>query len=298
MSLYAPAHRARLTAEILERVGAGETLKGICREAGMPSGDRVRVWARDDPTFGAALAAARSRAEWRRWARFDEAAAAAFVARLAAGERMEDLFKQPGMPTRKTYRYWRSTQGEFQEALWRLRQARYQKTGETQRARLRPWDAATADRITLAVMRGAALRPLLISDPTLPGQVVVTRWRREQPDWDAALRGAVRMGRRARAAARSRCTPELADEITDRVIFGATLSSLGREPDMPAAMTLYRWVKQRPELRRRLSRALEIRELYLTDLMLAHGRAGSQNLQAKIDRLARRRLRREEEERG
>lgn len=294
MSRYDPSHRARLIAEIVERVGAGETLKAICREAGKPCVARVMVWAKEDAAFGTALAAARRGAEWRRWLAFDEGVAKAFLARVAAGERLQDLFRAPGMPSRKTYRYWLGTQAEFQEALWRLGRmgrGRYPGRAGTGNPRWRAWDEATADRITLAVMRGAGLRRLLASDPTLPGAQVVNRWRREQPDWDAGLRAAMRTGRLARGLAASRCTPELMEAISHRVIFGETLCSLAREPDMPSEMTLYKWAGRRPELRRRLERARETREIYLTDLMLEQGRKGSQNLQAKIDRLVARRER-------
>jgi hypothetical protein len=157
--------------------------------------------------------------------------------------------------------------------------------------RWRPFDEAVADRITLAVMRGAVMRRFLGSDPALPCLAVVERWRREQPDWDAGLRAAMRTGRLARGAARSGCTPQMMDEISDRVIFGATLRSLAKAADMPSGRTLYKWAKRRPELRRRLARAREVREIYLTDLMLEQGRKGSQNLQAKIDRLVARRER-------
>jgi hypothetical protein len=67
----------------------------------------VSIWARGDPVFREAVAAARRRADWMRRFAFDEAKAAAFLARVAAGERVTDLLGAPGMPGHATYRYWR-----------------------------------------------------------------------------------------------------------------------------------------------------------------------------------------------
>ena len=53
---------------------------------------------------------------------------------------------------------------------------------------------------------------------------------------------------RARTPARVAryCTPELTWRIEHRILDGASLSSLSKEPDMPSAVTLYKWVRTRP----------------------------------------------------
>jgi hypothetical protein len=267
---FAYRHRAHLQLQILDRVAAGETVAGVCAEPGMPCAGSVQVWRRADAGFASALAAARRRGDWARRLVFDEAKAAAFVARVAAGERVGALLGRPGMPSRRTYDHWRRTQGCFQEALGRLRAAGYSRRVGTGHGAWRGWDQALADRITVAVAGGAVLRRLLASDPALPCLAVVARWRREHPEWDRVLRTAMRVGRRARwLGPGSRCTPALADEIGDRIVGGASLRSLGAEADMPCAGTLYSWVARRPAFAREVARACDIREQWLTDQMIA-----------------------------
>jgi hypothetical protein len=152
----------------------------------------------------------------------------------------------------------------FQEALWRLRGARYGRQAGSAHSRYRAWDEAVADRILLAVMRGAVLRKLLSSDPAFPCLAVLERWRREEPVWDRALVMAMAAGRRARW----RGSPELTDEIWHRIVMGASLRSLGAEPDMPSAGTLYAWVKRWPAFAAEVASACHWREEFLNDQMI------------------------------
>src|SRR3954464_13006962 len=100
----------RLKAEIVARGAAGERLGAILASAGMPHGQTVRNWAAADPLFAADLAAARRTGDWRRLYGFDEAWAAAFLARARAGETINALLAEPGAPSRRTYEYWKATQ--------------------------------------------------------------------------------------------------------------------------------------------------------------------------------------------
>ena len=260
-SYTSPGH---LKATIVARVAAGETVVEIALEAGMPSASCVQVWRRADAGFAGELAAARVRGEWIRRRRFDEAVAA-FVARLAAGATVRSLLGTPGMPSQWTYRYWRATDVGFQAALWRLQGAREERRLVGLKGRYRPWDEAMADRVLLAVMRGATLRSLLASDKAFPSLAVLARWRWEEPVWDKALRMAMRAGRRAR---RREPPKALAEEIGERIVRGASLRSLGAEPDMPCAATLYAWVKRWPAFAAEVARACDWREEFLNDQMI------------------------------
>jgi hypothetical protein len=292
---FAYPDRGQLKLAIIARVAAGETVRAICSEAGMPCADSVQVWRRADPGFAAELAVARRRGDWRRVYGFDEAVAAAFLARVAAGGRIRDLLARPGMPSQAAYAYWRRTNVGFQEALWRLRGARYGRRSRTGHGRYRAWDEAMADRILLAVMRGAVLRELLSSDRAFPCLAVVERWRREEPVWDRALVMAMAAGRRARW----RGSPELMDEIRHRIVMGASLRSLGAQPDMPSAGTLYAWVKRWPAFADAVARACHWREEFLNDQMIdicqrngPFGLAATQReaapLQLRVNQLAKR----------
>jgi hypothetical protein len=273
--------RARAKAVILTRVAAGETVRAVCRDAGAPCPESVTNWAREDAAFGAALAAARAQgraAAERAQMAFDPVVAAAFLTRMAEGARVDSLLSKPGMPSQRAYRYWRRTNAEFQAEVWRLSRTKAQVRAQLRAAGIaggggrpyRHFDQAVADRILLAVMRGAHLRRMLETDPTLPCRVVLYRWRAEQPVWNRALKIAMTVGRlaRERAASLAACTPALIDEIGTRVAMGASLRSLGAEPGMPCAATLYRWVELSPAFAGEMARAEDWREHFLNDQML------------------------------
>lgn len=264
-------HRAHLKAEIIARVAAGETVTAICSAgAGMPCAASVQVWRRKDAGFAADLAAARRKGDWMRRLAFDEGVAAAFLARVAAGEGIRGLLGKPGMPSQGTYRHWRRTQVGFAGDLYAVRQAREQIRLRGLKGRYRAFDQAAADRILLAVMRGGNLRRMLETDPSLPCRAVLYRWRAGEPLWDRALKMAMKAGRLARGRARSvaGCTPELTEEVGERIAAGASLRSLGAEPGMPCARTLYSWVDKSPAFAAEVAMAADWREMFLNDQMI------------------------------
>jgi len=240
-----------LKARIVERAALGETVKAICAEAGMPSKDSVQVWRRADPGFAAELAQARRVGDHRRRLAFDEAKAAAFLARVRAGARIRDVLAKPGMPSQKTYAHWRLTEASFQEALWALKGVRDKE-------------------------RGLRLK--------------VYRWRKEEPEWDRAMRKAFGWGRRARGGLRS---PELTDRIVARLVQGASLRSLAQEPGMPAAGTLYSWVSRDADFAAEVAQACDWREDWYEDQMQMivdeAGPIGVQALRRQLSPLAVRR---------
>jgi terminase small subunit-like protein len=298
---HAFPHRAHLKQEILTRVAAGETVRGICAGAGMPCEASVQVWRRADAGFAADLAAARRRGDWMRRLAFDEAVAAAFLARVAAGEGINTLLGRPGMPSQGTYRHWRRTQVGFAGDLWAIRQAREQIRLRGLKGRYRGFDQAVADRVLVAVARGANLRRLLETDPSLPCRAVLYRWREAEPGWDRALRTAMGVGRRARDRAQSlaACTLELTAEIGERIAMGVSLRSLAAEPGMPSAATLYAWVAKSPAFAAEVARAGDWREEVLADQMLdicgrdgplglEAARAAAASLRLRVNQLAKR----------
>jgi len=232
---------ARLKAEILERIAGGERLAAVCASAGMPHGQTVRNWARADAAFGAALEAARGQAAWVRLWGFDEAKAAAFLARARAGEKVHALLREPGAPSRKTYDRWRAAQPPFAEAAFALRQRRDAQLGERGRARRRAFDPVLADRIVVGLNRGARLEAVLAADPELPCRPVLRRWRREEPEFDRVLRMVMAARRRA-----PRRVPEpRAREIVEHIIEGGSFATFSRRPGGPSRATLRRWLRDR-----------------------------------------------------
>ncbi len=85
---------------ICARLAAGESLRAICRDADMPSVQTLAVWRRHSPEFGAALAAARREGQGLRAERREGLAA---LKRRAVVVRREGLARNPGRPS--TYDY-------------------------------------------------------------------------------------------------------------------------------------------------------------------------------------------------
>jgi hypothetical protein len=284
---FAYPNQPRLKLDVLDRIDAGEQLMTICADPAMPSYGSVYAWARADPAFATALADARRRADHIRRLSFDEGKARAIVARVAAGEKLVSVLRDPGMPSRLVCAHWRATQAHFAEELWRLHGLRRQEGARRMKARLRPFDQDLADRIMIRVARGEALERVLTSDPALPGRPVHTRWRRERPDYDRLVRLAIGMGQRRQGGARRRLTPELTEAILGGIVEGESLASLGRRPDMPCAGTLYGWVARDREFAGEVAQACDHREDWYEDqfLMLMDA-AGPATIEALRQRMA------------
>jgi hypothetical protein len=264
---------ARLKAEIVARVLAGERQRAICASPGMPGTHTVRKWAKGDALFAAELLAARRRGEWMRLCAFDEGKAAAFLARARAGETINSLVGTPGMPSRGTYTYWTRTQGSFAEAVFALRRRRDAGIGAFGRARRRDFDQGLADRVIVAldkgVRDGVRLEDVLAADPELPCRPVLRRWRREEPEFDAVLR----MLFAARRTAGPRVPEWQVEDVVDHIVEGGSFASYSRLPDGPTRTTLRRWFRRDRDFAREVTRACECREDWYYDQieMVAQG---------------------------
>jgi transposase-like protein len=245
--MFAYPDRGQLKAQIIARVAAGETVNAICAEAGMPCAGSVQVWRRADAWCRGELAAAQRKGAWRRELMFDEAVAQAFLARVAAGERIRDLLARPGMPSQRAYRYWTRTQPEFQAAIGRLRAGGYSRRSMTGHPRWRAWDEAVAGRLLAMVLAGAPMRRTLATDPAFPSLAVLGRWRAEQPEFAAALKTAIRRGKARGATARCRARAQAMEDVVGlRLTHGASLRDLDADPDLPCATTMRAWRRRWP----------------------------------------------------
>ncbi len=255
---YADTH-PQARQQILDRVTAGETMAEICADPGMPSYGSLYAWTRADPNFAAALANARLRGD--RSLAFDEAKAKAILARLAAGEGIVSILRDPAMPSRRVYRHWRMTQGEFGGEVWRLNQVKFAERARRGAARFRPFDQALADKIVARVARGEGFQVMLNSGQGLPCRNVVIRWRKAQPEFDQALTIALKVARRRRRQAQAACPDHLLEAICEGIAEGGTLHGLSKLPDMPCAATLYAWMRTRPDFAEAVGRAKEERKV-------------------------------------
>ncbi|HEX3700982.1 MAG TPA: hypothetical protein VHV27_09945 [Phenylobacterium sp.] len=254
--------------EIVARCQAGETLTAVCAGADMPTLETVGAWARIDTAFGDALVAARRIGTYRRIWVYDDAKAKALIARLGAGERILDILADPAMPTWAVYRRWRATQSEFQVAVAELFALRDAERDRRNRRGRRTWDPALGDRIIARVAYSPSIKGVLSADPALPSRRIVSRWRREQPQFAKVMKIAIQGARRRRHYAASRCTEALMEVICERLAQGATLFKVSRDRRMPSSTTLYSWMRTRPEFAERVAAAYEAREHVYLDRML------------------------------
>ena len=258
----------RLKAEVVARIAAGEVQRAICASPGMPDAHTVRNWAKADAAFEAELAAARRRGAWARLYAFDEGKAATFLARARAGEGIHALLREPGMPSRRTYDHWRATEPTFAEAAFALRQRRDAGLGERGRARWRGFDQALADRVVAALNRGLPqglrLEEVLAADPALPSRPVLTRWRREQPEFDRVLREIFAAWRRRPAPVPA----PVVEEIVDHIVEGGSFASFSRLPRGPSRVTLRRWLRGDRDFAAAVAQACEDREEWYEDQIL------------------------------
>ena len=261
--------RPHVRAQLLERLAGGETLAAVCGEDGMPDASSVRGWARRNGGFAEELAEARRRGDWRRRFAYDEARGAAVIARLAAGARVAEVLREPGMPSRATYDYWRRTHMHFGAALGQVRPAREAARLAGLRGRYRAFDAAVAQRLYARLWAGEPLRAVLRSDPAFPSRAVLARWRREAPEFGACLAFVLGAWRKTPRPGRRRLTRRLQAKILEALIGGESLRSLGRRADMPCAATLYAWVRKDAAFAAAVAQACVDREDHFRDQLLA-----------------------------
>lgn len=261
--------RPQVRQALLERLTAGETLKAVCAEPGMPDASSVRGWARRHAGFAAELAEARRRGDWRRRFAYDEAVGAAVIARLAAGARIAEVLREPGMPSRATYTCWRRSDMHFSSELGQVKASREPVRLAGLRGRYRPFDAVVARRLYARLWVGERLRAVLRSDPAFPSLAVLARWRREEAEFGACMAFVLGAWRRKPRPARRRLTPALSDAIVAGIIGGESLRSLGRRAGMPCAATLYAWVRKDAAFATAVARACVDREDRFHDQLLA-----------------------------
>lgn len=165
----------------LERVRSGEPVRELVRRPEGPSRHRLDQWKVERPDFAAALAEAMAAVRRRRPSpAYDEAAADAFLVRLARGGSARG-----GKPGRTLVRQWRAADEEFAgsyEAAKRI--------GHRRRMRARSkYTPALVDKIVARIELGDSL--LSVSRRRgMPHHGTLYGWLRTRPDFAAAVSAA------------------------------------------------------------------------------------------------------------
>lgn len=149
--------------ELLTRVTNGESVHAICRDnARMPTKQTVSRWVRERPRFRARLEKARRLAgrfgPWAHQSRFCEATAQEIFLRLADGETMRSICRDPEMPSEPTVARWRRLEPEFDEALRMAREIQAERLADKsiEIAEAATPETATQTRVQLAHIRWLA----------------------------------------------------------------------------------------------------------------------------------------------
>jgi len=274
-----PAYpRAAMQAQVLARIESGMSHAAIETLPGYPSRQTIHRWAKADPDFARNLAYARAWAAGERGGRaiaaraYDPARAEAFLLAIRRGTPVRELVKLPEWPNRDRLNAWKRERPDFAQAI--VASARFSR--EVRGPAWGRFDQAVADRIVLRVRKGETV-PQVASDPDMPGETALRRWRRRRPDFDTALTWAKLAGHRRRMHARCACTPELTEAIARHLIHGGSLRSAAQTvPGCPHPVTLYGWTRRHPQFAEDIAAAKSFRDDMLVDRIAdSEGRDGA-----------------------
>ena len=113
------------------------------------------------------------------------------------------------------------------------------------------------DAIVARVTAGESLHSVCLSEG-MPSRQTVGQWVRRRTGFGARLEAAQRAaGRQFKAPASPFCEATF-DAIFERLCQGEGMVAICRDPAMPAAPTVYRWMQAREELREAVALAREI----------------------------------------
>ena len=277
--------RPRIQREILAQEEAGETVRAICAGDGMPCPRSVTNWARWDPAFGAALRAARERALERRRHGYDEALAQAVLARLWAGARLDDIWREPGMPNQHRWYRWVRSQAHIAEVYYGIvRGRRASKMLRMRHGRYRAFDPKVGERLYLRLWNGEPLRAVLRSDKAFPSLAVLARWRRENPAFGRMISDVLNGWRRRRARERTLCTPQVTEAVYEALARGHSLRSISRMEGAPSLGALYNWTRERERFAEAVAWGCDEREGWYMDRILEAAEASGARTKRELTR--------------
>jgi hypothetical protein len=200
---------AKLMREVCHRIAAGESMREICAEAGMPHRSSVQNWVRRSPRLRKLLDRARAAAGWGgpkggRRPLWCEVTAQEIFARMCEGETMTDICAEPDMPSLGVVYKWRLSRPEFARAITLAQQIqaeRFCDLGWKIAEKVTPEDAY-ATKIKLEQLRwtAAARAPgrfgrfkavdsdVMLEAPPEPPAVMIRHFKMEEREEDGAVR--------------------------------------------------------------------------------------------------------------
>lgn len=166
-------------------------------------------------------------------------------AAVEAGAHLDQVTQRPGWPSRATVFRWAREDPAFAQ---RLTYARQWRRGMRVSATAGPvFDAERAEAFLLAVRRGGTIVKL-VRRPEWPDRKRLNRWKRERPDFAAALAAVALAARKTGPRKWARYSEDVADEIIRRVAFGEFVRDIEVDRSMPGRIDLARWKRMRPDV--------------------------------------------------
>ena len=148
----------------------------------------------------------------RPYVRWSKAVGERLCARLAAGELLYRIVREPDMPTPEAVAKWAKAKPEFAEALLKARR----EGGRPAGTKGQPFGLCehVAHEIFERVCEGESLTSIG-RDPTMPSLSTIFNWRRKFPDFEAQMR----VGMRIRAEMLADAGDDLAAEATPETAY-------------------------------------------------------------------------------
>ena len=111
-----------LARRVLDRIAKGDMLRDLWRDPSLPTRGDLRRWRQTHPGFDARLRAAVNAARSRRMSTYSHTGAETILGRIAAGESLTGICREPAMPSMMTVMLWLKEHPDFAAAMAIARQ--------------------------------------------------------------------------------------------------------------------------------------------------------------------------------
>ncbi len=128
------------------------------------------------------------------------------------------------------------------------------------------WSSDVAQEVLRRVAAGETL-DAICADPSMPGRRTVSGWMKKRAVFRASMEAVRQASGRSFVGRPSGYCQATAERIFERLCAGEAMVVICRDPEMPAASTVYRWLKEQPVFRRAVGLAREIQ----ADMLGARG---------------------------
>jgi hypothetical protein len=201
-----------LAGRIVARVSGGESVPRVCRDAGMPCADTVYAWARSEPRFGRALAAAHqaarraavgaqrkaAAAKWARgrdprgrWSTYTPELGEEVCRRMVEGQSLKAIGADPEMPCAETILNWVKDVPGFEDRYVQARlmmaEVMFDEARDEAMAATHVTVWAQKLKVDTIFRMVARMRPRKYCERVVAEEAIAERRAEEDPDHDDGL---------------------------------------------------------------------------------------------------------------